>query len=63
MPDGKMLQYVHMGYGSIYEREIILRVQSGKVVGVSNVDNTTRILPSPLELQRQELEKMRPKPL
>lgn len=63
MPDGKMLQYVHMGYGSIYEREITLRVKSGKVVEESTVDNTTRTLPSPLELQRQELEKMRPKPL
>jgi hypothetical protein len=62
MPDGKMLQYVHMGYGSVYEREITLTVDSGKVVKESMVDNTIRTLPSALELQRQELEKMKPKP-
>ena len=62
IPEGKMLQYVHMGYGSIYEREITLTVDSGKVVKESMVDNTIRTLPSVLELQRQELEKMRPKP-
>ena len=62
MPDGKMLQYVHMGYGSVYEREITLEVKAGKVVAESTVDNTRRTLPSDLELQRQELEKMKPKP-
>jgi hypothetical protein len=62
MPDGKMLQYVHMGYGSVYEKEITLQVKSGKVVAESTVDNTQRALPSQLELQRQELEKMKPKP-
>lgn len=62
MPDGKILQYVHMGYGSVYEREITLEVTSGKVVAESTVDNTRRTLPSELELQRQELEKMKPKP-
>ena len=62
MPDGKMLQYVHMGYGSVYEREIMLAVESGKVVAESTVDNTQRTLPSELELQRSELEKIKPKP-
>ena len=62
VPDGKMLQYVHMGYGSVYEREIILQVESGRVVGESVIDNTKRVIPSEIELQRQELEKMRPKP-
>jgi len=51
-----------MGYGSVYEREITLRVESGKVVAESTIDNTQRVLPSQLELQRQELEKMKPKP-
>jgi hypothetical protein len=62
MPDGKMLQYVHMGYGSVYEREIMLRIESGKLVNESTIDNTRRTLPSELELQHQELEKMKPKP-
>ena len=60
-PDGKMLQYVHMGYASIYERELILSVDSGKLVKESVVDNTKRTFPSALELQRQELERMRPR--
>ncbi len=62
MPDGKMLQYVHMGYGSVYEREITLQVKSGKIVAESTIDNTQRVLPSEFELQRQELEKMKPNP-
>lgn len=62
VPDGKQLRYVHMGYGSVYEREIVLTVEGGKVVGEKTVDNTQRRLPSELELQRQELEKMKPTP-
>jgi hypothetical protein len=62
MPDGELLQYVHMGYGSVYERELTFIVESGKVVKESIVDNTQRKFPSALELERQELEKMKPKP-
>lgn len=62
MPDGELLQYVHMGYGSVYERELTLAVESGKLVRESIVDNTQRKLPSALELERQELEKLKPKP-
>jgi hypothetical protein len=62
MPKGKLLQYVHMGYGSVYEGEITLEVESGHVVAESMVDNTQRALPSEIELERQELEKMKPKP-
>lgn len=60
MPDGSQIQYVHLGYGSIYEREITLNVMSGKVVGESIVDNAQKLLPT--EPPRPELEKMRPKP-
>jgi hypothetical protein len=61
MPDGERLQYVHMGYGSVYERDIILSVAAGKITGKQVIDNTKRKLDSPLELERQELEKMKPK--
>ena len=61
MPDGEQLQYVHMGYGSVYEREIVLKVEKGKVTGEEVIDNTKRALPSEMELQRRELEKMKPK--
>ena len=61
VPDGKELQYVHMGYGSIYERDFIFEVAAGRVTKQTVIDNTQRALPSELELQRQELEKMKPK--
>lgn len=32
VPDGKMVQYVHMGYGSTYEHYQVLRVSSGRVI-------------------------------
>lgn len=60
MPDGNQIQYVHMGYGSIYEREIVLRVESGKVVESSTVDNTKKMIPSVPEPPRPEPEKTRP---
>ena len=60
MPDGNQIQYVHMGYDSIYEREIILNVMSGKVVGESIVDNAQKMLPIAPPLP--EVEKTKPKP-
>lgn len=59
IPDGEELQYVHMGYGSVYERDIVLKVEKGRVTAEEIIDNTKRALPSPLELQRLELEKMK----
>jgi len=63
IPDGKQLQYVHMGYGSVYERDIILTVASGKVVKRETIDNTKKKLPSTDELERKELEKLKKSPL
>ena len=63
LPEGKLLQYVHMGYGSVYERELTLSVESGRVMKESVLDNTRITLPSELELQRRELEKMKPDPV
>jgi hypothetical protein len=59
IPDGKQLQYVHMGYGSVYERDIILTIEKGRITNKAAIDNTQRQLPSELELQWQELEKMK----
>ena len=63
VPDGKEIQYVHMGYGSIYERDIFFEVQAGKVLKQEIVDNTNRKLPSYEELQNSELEKLKRSPL
>ena len=40
IPDGKMLEYFHAGYFSVFERDIILKVEAGKVVSKAIVDNT-----------------------
>jgi hypothetical protein len=31
IPQGKQLEYVHMGYGSIYERDVLLEIEKGVV--------------------------------
>jgi len=48
LPQGKMLEYVHMGYGSTYERDLLLEFEKGvltsrriKVNGVSEDENTS----------------------
>lgn len=40
MSDGELLQYVHAGYASVYERDIILTVSAGKITGKQVIDNT-----------------------
>ncbi len=39
VPQGEVLQYVHMGFESVYERELHLRVEAGVVVETREVDN------------------------
>ena len=59
VPDGKQLLYVHMGYGSVYERDIIFKVDAGNVGKPTILDNTKQPLPSADERALQELEKLR----
>lgn len=33
IPRGEMLHYVHMGYGSTYERYVLLEIREGRLVG------------------------------
>lgn len=33
IPEGKRLEYVHMGYASTYERDRLLKIEKGVVVG------------------------------
>src|SRR5918993_5095003 len=62
VPDGKELQYVHMGYGTIYERDIFLEVKAGKILKQEIVDNTNKELRSYEELQKREIEKLKESP-
>jgi hypothetical protein len=33
VPQGKQLEYVHMGFGSVYERNLFLEIEQGVLVG------------------------------
>jgi len=39
IPQGEMLHYVHMGFGSVYEQEIHIKIENGKVVKSRVIDN------------------------
>jgi hypothetical protein len=42
VPVGDELLYVHMGFGSVYERELHIRVEGGRVTGRREYDNRGR---------------------
>lgn len=44
IPQGKQLHYVHMGFGSIYERDLFIKIQEGIVVEQKVVDNTEKAM-------------------
>jgi len=39
-PQGKQLYYVHMGYESLYEKEVVYEIENGKLKGTTTFDNT-----------------------
>jgi hypothetical protein len=39
IPRGELLQYVHMGFGSVYEEEVHVRLKRGIVVASRTIDN------------------------
>ena len=39
-PQGKLLYYVHMGYGSLYEKELELQFKNGQLLGTKTYNNT-----------------------
>lgn len=39
IPRGEMLEYVHMGYGSVFEEELHLKIKHGIVVKTRVIDN------------------------
>lgn len=42
VPKGELLHYVHMGFGSIYEQEIHLKIEKGKVTQSKVIDNRNK---------------------
>ncbi len=43
VPQGKQLQYVHAGYRSVYEQELILTLKDGKVTDKEVIDNRDKV--------------------
>jgi hypothetical protein len=39
IPRGELLQYVHMGFGSVYEEEVHVKIERGTVVASRTIDN------------------------
>ncbi|MEX0660366.1 MAG: hypothetical protein WEA58_10825 [Balneolaceae bacterium] len=39
VPHGELLEYMHQGYGSLYEKEFYLRFLNGELVGKSRKNN------------------------
>jgi hypothetical protein len=42
IPRGKMLEYVHMGYSSRYEKTLLIHIEKGKVTKEELIDNTKK---------------------
>jgi hypothetical protein len=42
IPFGKMLEYIHMGYASTFEKDIILTLENGVVIHEEEIDNRER---------------------
>jgi hypothetical protein len=49
IPDGEKLKYVHMGFESVYERDIILSFKKGALVKKKVVDNKDRKKSKPFD--------------
>lgn len=54
VPRGELLHYVHMGFGSVYEEEVHVRVENGQIVATQVVDNRGKDV-DPRELGWQNL--------
>lgn len=42
IPQGEMLHYVHMGYGSVYEGEMHIKIEKVIVTKSKTIDNRNR---------------------
>ncbi|GAP62533.1 hypothetical protein ARMA_0956 [Ardenticatena maritima] len=45
IPLGNMLHYVHMGFASVYEEELYIKIEKGVVVATKRVDNRGKETP------------------
>ena len=59
IPQGEQLRYVHMGYGSVYEKELHLVIENGKLIETKHIDNSKKMLPTTEEQTLDELQKLK----
>ena len=45
IPQGEIIEYVHMGYNSVYEKEILIEIHNGKVDTIMIIENKPRNIP------------------
>lgn len=53
IPEGRLIEYIDLNYESIYERDIILTVESGNVTNKKIIDNTQKKGPAQKENGQQ----------
>lgn len=42
IPQGELIEYIHMGYESVYERDLILTIKNGRLIREEIIDNTSK---------------------
>ena len=42
VPQGELLQYVHAGFGSVYEEEILMKIEKGLVIDTKIMNNRNK---------------------
>ena len=42
IPKGKLLRYVHMGFGSVFEEELHIKIEKGIVTNTRTIDNCNK---------------------
>lgn len=45
IPKGEVLRYAHMGFATIYEQELLVKIEQGVVVATELVDNRGKDIP------------------
>lgn len=58
VPQGEMLDYVHMGYASLYERDLILEIKNGELVNEYVVENEEEFQERLKDKERKEIERL-----
>ena len=58
IPQGRMLDYVHMGYASLYERDLILAFENGLLYKEYIVDNNEEYLDRLKRKEKQKIEQL-----